>query len=493
MLFSFFLLYVPAALADFELNLNKGIASYMEGQYAESIKFLEEALRENPDDPKANHLAGLAHFRLENFEQSVSYLEKAKAGDPEIENINLDLGAAYIKLGKYDNAIDVLQTHIDKNPDSGIAYYYIGYSYFALGEYDKAIDSFTQASRLNADFAMQSSYYSGVSYYLMSDFEKARENFTEVIELAPDDRLGKSADEYMRIIDRLFKKYYVNFTFGYQYDTNVALEPDDIKIVSDEADSSLFFYLHMGYKPLFTQDSVIGLDYRTFFSFHDELEEYNVQNHRFSIYGERDLENSPKPIRMFLSYSYEMVFIDGSPADELFSQSHIIRPGLTVRWSEMTSSRIYYEFSYDDFEDFPERDAYNNTLMWAQYYRYLDGRLIVSPAVGFELNLADHIQNERDYSYWSPLAYIEALASLPYDTSLFSRIHYNYENYYDDSFDRVDNQFGFKILASKELYKYIYMDIAYEFIYNDSSSDFPGPEPYDYNRNIITLGLSMRL
>lgn len=493
MILALFLFPSPEANADYELDLNRGIASYMKADYADAVKFLEMALQEKPDDPRTNHLAGLAYYRLDNFDKAVSYLEKARSLDPQIENIDLDLGASYIKLGKYREAIRVLESHIQKNPDSGVAYYYIGYSYFALGEYNTAIDSFENASRLNADFAMQSSYYGGVSYYLMSDYENARENFERVIELSPEDRLASSSEDYLRIINRLFKKYYANFTFGYQYDTNVALEPDDIKIVSDEQDSSLFLYLNMGYKPYFTEDAVIGIDYKTFFSFHDDLDEFNVQNHKFSLYGERDVDGGPRPMRLFLNTSYELVFIDGSPADELFSQSFGVTPGLTVHWSDTASSRIYYEFRYDDFEDFPERDAFNNSLTLAQYYRYMNGGLLISPGIGFELNTADDIANERNYSYWSPKAYVEALASLPRQTTLYSKIHYNYEDYYDDSFDRTDNQFGFKFLVSKGIYKYVYMDVAYEFIYNNSSSDFPGPEPYDYNRNIITVGLSLRL
>lgn len=493
LLFSLLIIPSTKVFADFELDFNRGIASYMEADYEQSAEYLEKALQEKPGDVRANHLAGLSYFRMDEFEKAVFYLEKARSLDPTISNIDLDLGASYIKAGEYGKSVEVLKSHIEKNPDSGIAYYYLGYSYFALGEYNTAIDSFENAGRLNSEFAMQSSYYGGVSYYLMNDYENARSSFEKVIRLAPDDRLGRSSEEYLRIINRLFKKYYANFTFGYQYDTNVALEPDDIKIVSDEEDSSVFLYMNLGYKPYFTEDAVIGLDYRTFFSFHDELDEFNVQNHRFSVYGERDLDSGPKPMRMFLNYSYELVFIDGSPADQLFSQSHSIRPGLTIRWSDIASSRIFYEFRYDDFDDFPERDAFNNSLTVAQFYRYLNGRLLISPGVGFELNTADDISNERNYSYWSPNAYIEALASLPRQTTLYSKLHYNYEDYYDDDFDRTDNQFGFKFLVSKGIYKYVYLDVAYEFIYNDSSSDFPGPEPFEYNRNVITLGLSLRL
>ena len=488
------LLVVPIDVyANFELNLNNGIASYHDKNYEEAIDFFNKALSENENNPTANHFIGLSYFQLQDFDNASKYFIKAKDIDPNIKNIDLDLGSTYIKLGKYDDAVNELNTHLEKNPDSGLGYYYLGYSQFALGDYKQAIDSFERSKELDKSFAVQSNYYQGVSFYLDNSFEEAKRSFSSVIELAPEHKLTKSSAEYIDIINRFLKNYYANFTFGYQYDTNVALEPDDIKIVSDESDSSLFLYLNLGYKPYFTKDSVIGLDYKTFFNFHNDLDNFNVQNHKFSIYGEKDVNNFSKPLRAFLNYSYELVFIDGSPADELFSQSHSITPGFTIRWSDKTSSRIYYSLQYDDFEDFSERDAFNNSLTWAQYYKYMDGKLIISPGLKFELNSADDISGKRNYSFWSPEISLEALASLPHRTNFYSRLYYSYEDYYDDEFDRKDNQIGFKALISKHVYKFLYVDLAYELLYNNSSSDFPGGEPFDYNRNVFTIGLSFKL
>ncbi len=60
-----------------------------------------------------------------------------------------------------------------------------------------------------------------------------------------------------------------------------------------------------------------------------------------------------------------------------------------------------------------------------------------------ELNSADNIQGERNYTYWSPTIFVEASASPMDKLILFSRVHYHYQDYYDDEFDRRDNQFGF--------------------------------------------------
>ncbi|MGI9535259.1 MAG: tetratricopeptide repeat protein, partial [Thermodesulfobacteriota bacterium] len=385
---------VPA-FANFELNLNKGIASFYKSEYSESIELLNLALAENPDNATANHIIGLSYYYLGNYEESIKYLEKAKKFDPELLNIDFDLATVYIKTDKYKKAIDVLNQFLSKNPDDGVGYYYLGFAQYSNGEYDDAIKSFDKAKSLNPDFSLQSNFYQGVCYYQLFDYENSRQKFLAVVNAKPGNKLEISAKEYLNILRTLGKKYYVNISAGYQYDTNVGLEPENIDIFTNEKDSSAFIYANLGYKPYFKNGDVIGVDYKTFFNFHDELKDFNIQNHTFSVYGEKSLKNYSKPINLFLDYSYQIVFIDGSPADNLFSQSHVVIPAVTVRWSDKVTSRFFYKFRYNDFEDLPERDAYNNSVTWAQFYNYYNGRLIVSPGLKMELNDANDIPGER--------------------------------------------------------------------------------------------------
>lgn len=487
------IIFTLTASANYELNINKGIALYLEENYEEALSILKLAVEENPDSPVANQLIGLSYFQLGNYTESINYLEIAKQLDPNIETIQLDLGNSYLKAGKYPEAQEELRQYLNNNNNSGIGYYYLGYAQLLNSEYKQSIDSFSRAMELNPELKLQSTYYQGVALYSLFKYQQARQNFLIVHEMAPPgNKLGLSAQEYLDILRVLGKKYYANFSFGYQYDTNVGLEPENVQIFTDEKDSSLFLYLNLGYKPYFTDEATIGFDYRTFFNFHDELTDFNIQNHTFSVYGEKDVNSFSKPLRAFLNYSYQIVLIDGSPADNLFSQSHIIVPGFTLRWSEDLTSRLFYKFQYDDFKDFPERDAYNNSITLAQYYRMYNGRLILSPGVKLELNSADNIQGERSFTYWSPTIFLEASASPMDKVILFSRLHYHYQDYYDDEFDRRDNQIGVRFLLQREIYKSIYLDLGYDYIYNGSNSDLAGPEPFQYKRNVFTAGFSLK-
>ena len=163
-------------------------------------------------------------------------------------------------------------------------------------------------------------------------------------------------------------------------------------------------------------------------------------------------------------------------------------PNISARNCVQTVTHL----AHDDFDEFPERDAYNNSVTFANFYRLYDGRLILSPGLKLELNSANDIQGERSYTYWSPTVFIDASASPMEKVILFSRLHYHYQDYYNDEFNRRDNQFGFRFLLQRELYKALYLDLAYDFVYNDSSSDVPGPEPFKYKRNVFTVGFSLK-
>lgn len=478
------------ALAEFELKLNKGLAAYLGKDYETAVKFLKEALAENPDNPIANHILGVSLLRLNNYDESIKYLEKAKNLDPNIKGIHLDLGVAYLGVGNLKRALPEFEEAVRQDP-SGIAYYNLGYTQYRLGKYREAIDSLEKAAKLDSDVALQARYYSGLSRYRLPDYESAKVDFQSVRVLKPGTDLAVSAQEYLDAIARVTKKYYGAVSTGVQYDDNVVLEPEEIEI-SDQGDVRGIFYLNLGYKPYLKPDAVIGGDYRAFFSFHKDLENFNVQDHRFKLYGEKRTSLREKPVALYLEYFYDLVLIDGSPADNLFSQTHSVSPRVFMRWSNTTSTELSYQIRYDNFDDFPERDAVNNNLTVAQIFRLYEGRLQLKPGLNFAKNSADDINGRRNFDYTSPQVFVEGLAFLPFGLTVFTDAHYFREDYYNDPFDRVDNQIGVRVIVSKKLYNIFSLDLGYEHISNISDSDVPGPEPFDYSRNVFSATFSAR-
>ncbi len=71
----------------------------------------------------------------------------------------------------------------------------------------------------------------------------------------------------------------------------------------------------------------------------------------------------------------------------------------------------------------------------------------------------------------------------------YVNFYYYNQNYFNDSSNRVDNQFNVLVVVSKRLYKLLFLDLGYQYISNLSSNNIPPPNPYQYSRNIFSAAL----
>jgi tetratricopeptide (TPR) repeat protein len=491
----FFLIFLlvynasPSALAQFEFKLNKGLAAYLKKDYQGAIKPLEDALAENPQSATANHLLGLSLLRLNRYSESIKYLERAKSLDPNIKGIHLDLGTAYLGKGDLPRALSEFKEAVREAPESGIAYYNLGYTEFMLKDYKGAIDALGRASKLDPDLALQSHFYAGLSRYRLADYKNARADFELARRLGYRTDTGAAAQEYLDAILRLSKRYYGAVSSGIQYDTNVVLNPDGVNIVSNQKAARAVFSLNLGYKPYLTPDTQIGGDFTSYFSFNNDLQTYNVQNHRISLYGERKTSWGKTPLAFSLNFIYDLVLINGSPAHDLFSQSYSVIPTVSAEITSYTSTQFSYAFQYDNFKNFPERDAANNNFIIAQAFNLYNGRLYLRPGFNIAINSARDVQGKPNYDYVSPEFFIDAVALLPFGVMSYVSFYYYNQNYFNDSSNRVDNQFNVLVVVSKRLYKLLFLDLGYQHISNLSSNNIPPPNPYQYSRNIFSAAL----
>lgn len=479
-------------LADFELNLNKGLAAYLKKDYQSAVKFLEQAVAENPNSATANHILGLSLLKLKKYTESITYLEKARSLDPKIKRIYLDLGTAYLKIEDYNKAQVELMEAITQEPDSGLAYYYLGYAQYKLGNYKDATASFDKAYKLDPDLITRSRFYAGLSRYKMGNYEDAKKEFEFVGEFAAGTDTAIAALQYLDIIAGLTKRYYGGVSAGFQYDTNVAVEAEDVDIVSDKSAPRAVFFFNIGYNPYLKPDAVLGGNFSFYMNFNKDLEDFNIQDYRINLYGAKKTQLGGTPVSFFLDYFYDIVLIDGTPASHLFSQSNSVSPRAAFQWTPYTSTVISYEFRYDNFKDFPERDAANNNFTIAEVFSLYNGRFLLKPGFNFAVNSAKDVANTFNFDYVAPEGFLEALAYLPFEFTTFLEFHYYRQDYYNEPFGRVDNQIGVGVVVSKRLYKLLYLDLGYDHISNLSDTDFPGPNPFEYDRDIFSVTLTAR-
>ncbi len=481
----------PPAGRAYETRLNKALAAYYRHNYEQAASLLETLLEANPDDVAATHYMGLVLYKFGRYDEAIGFLERARRLDPSLPAIELDIGLARLKQGHYEEALEALRHAQKKLPASGFVAFNIGYTLFLLDRYEEALVELRRARRLDADFSVPSLFYEGLSLYHLGRYPSALATLRDVRRRGAGTPFGISAASYIATLELLTKPYYGALSTGYQFDTNVVLEPDAIEI-TDEQDSRWFANFTVAWRPVLKDDYELKASWNTYFSLHADIEQLNLQAHRFDITSTKRTTLGRYPAAFTFNYFYNFVLVDGSPADELFSQTHAVSQSLSVAWAKHISTEVAAELRFDNFKEFPERDAVRATFTVAESILLRRGLTLLRPGVTASFNFADDIAGRRNFDQALGGVFIETTSYMPWELTLFARLHYYAASYYNDPFDRVDNQLGLKVVVSRRLYRTVSLDLGWENVSNFSSSDFPGPEPFEYFRNIFSATLSAR-
>jgi len=107
-----------AAQAD---ALKQGISAYKEKRNQDAVRFLNQAIRNNPSDANAYYFLGLTHHRLKSHSRTIQALTKALSLKPDLADAHFFLGLAYYKLEDFAKAKAQFQTLRRMKPGSELA------------------------------------------------------------------------------------------------------------------------------------------------------------------------------------------------------------------------------------------------------------------------------------------------------------------------------------------------------------------------------------
>jgi tetratricopeptide (TPR) repeat protein len=126
--------YVPG---DVYVQKQLAINLYLNRNYPDSNKIVQELLIAEPDDARLNFLAGDILVYEQQAEKAVPYLVKAVKADDTYITAHSSLGRAYMSIGKAAEAIPHLEKAL-KNDEDGSIHYQLGRAYQRSGKTDLA-------------------------------------------------------------------------------------------------------------------------------------------------------------------------------------------------------------------------------------------------------------------------------------------------------------------------------------------------------------------
>jgi tetratricopeptide (TPR) repeat protein len=446
---SLFFFFVSSA---FSQELEIGISYYNRGEYDKCFEKMKEVLDKREDSTAYRYLA-LCAVKGKRCDTAIPYIEKWKA---------------------------------QKKPE---AFYYSGICSVEMGENEKAISDFKRA--LNAPYPVNeyAVLFLG-ELYLKTGDKMAGRKYLKMAQKA------ENADVRERAIALLKKEkvfsYKVDFTSGYNYDSNAGLLPDDPvlralfkELFVKKSDNRWFgnFKGEIVLNPFSRFYS--AMSYNFYQNLNHRFHHINFQTHRAEIEGRYEIK---KHLIWFISGGYSKAYI--STDLNSFSEGGYGKTGLLYRFdsSELggfisLSKTAYYERLSEE----QDRDG------WFERMELYSRQRILS---GFSLYEGYSIENSntcgRDWDYISHTISIKGILA-PFEKFTVSlEPFYTYRDFrYKDSIfgkERVDNEIGIEAFVGYSILRWLNVFASYGFYLENSNIKM-----YDYKRQIVGAGISLRV
>lgn len=413
-----------------ERAYTRGLVEFHAGRLQEALAHFDEAVAADPDDAVAAYYRGVARARSGDVRGAAEDLRKALAAR-DSDRFAFELGVVLSHVGAYEEALPLLERGRRLPGAEAAASFFEGLAYLRLGRLEEASERFRTALRDRA-LAVAGHYYSAVVALRAGRSKEASAHLEKVVRLAPSSAMGIEAGRLLGRREEKAEPEGAMFgSFGFAYDSNVALKPDT-KVaarrlgIEDSADAR--FLLRAGLRTLLWRgrELRLGVGYEFFQSLHVDLDEFNVQAHRpvLTAVGRRG------PFELGTQVGYDF-FLRGTDS---FLQRVVTTPWFGVRERGFGRTLIYYRMERRDVieDDFDIRDGFLHSAGLTQY-AFVDGpQRWVSAGYRFDREDPEGDRSEANrFAYdahrfrlaggWSFPAWLDAVAAYEYRREIYPR------------------------------------------------------------------------
>lgn len=120
--------------------------AFYNGQYAEALKIIDEALTKMPNDAVMHEFRALCLFALQRYKDSASVMNAVLAVGPGWDWTTLS--GMYADPENYTTQLRALEAYVGKNPNLAEGHFLVGYHYVTIGDNANAIKEFKKAVAL---------------------------------------------------------------------------------------------------------------------------------------------------------------------------------------------------------------------------------------------------------------------------------------------------------------------------------------------------------
>ncbi|MEW6534778.1 MAG: hypothetical protein AB1454_04035 [Candidatus Auribacterota bacterium] len=249
----------------------------------------------------------------------------------------------------YSKAITLFTEELQKNPSDSKTLKYLGISYLQLRNGAKAV-YFLEQAKTNDMSNVGIRYYLAQAYMLNKQADMADAELSAILTDFPETAYTMKAKDLKASLrqPRRQKPLSVYQKFGYQYDSNVALEPQKGGIRGQDKDSSRFLtYTWVEYAALQDKNWSAGVNGSFYQNFHTEndLERYNLSSFKVGPFLSFSLPVCQYVLNNRVEYRYRQDILNG----DSFARANQIRYEVSSYLQKWLELSIHTLVSFDDF------------------------------------------------------------------------------------------------------------------------------------------------
>lgn len=195
-----------------ELHLIKGSALQLLGKTNEAKKSFDLTLQYSDDErDEALFNIGYAYEQTNNFSTAIKYLEQAILENPMHEGALYELAYCYERTNQDEKSLKYYNKYIDLDTFSDSAWFNLGIVYTKLNRIEESIEAYDYALVINEDFP-NAWFNMGHSQMILRKFNEAIESFTDYL------KYDENNDEVLALIAHCHTrlKNYEKAIFFYQ-------------------------------------------------------------------------------------------------------------------------------------------------------------------------------------------------------------------------------------------------------------------------------------
>ena len=315
------------------------VLAYNDKKYAESLKILNELLKESPGLVEFLELKALAlKSSKDDVESAKTYQAlidaktAANAPKKEIAPYEFELGVNYFRAKDWNKAEPHLLSALDQEFNPSATEFFLGMIYFQTGRYANAIQHFKVAAKSNIeDLSAPAAFYLGQSYLKNGEGAAATGAFItakllskDLVEKSPTAKnIFEACEQILSPLDHSQK--FGTVSLGLGYDSNVQALPDQSEGTLNINKSTLKTLLQAGIGIMSSPTETFQWvpSYRLSYNknFNSDTREGEFFTQDASVYlNHRPLDPSSFGFKLDLSHTFQNQFDTTSTSSSTFRQ-----------------------------------------------------------------------------------------------------------------------------------------------------------------------------